>query len=118
MFPFPLKLMLRAPFKRKKQLIYKNYSDRKALKKLIKKFDFFISQASLMPSVATAFGRVLGPVGKMPSPQLGIIFNVEDKTINELKEKINNSIKIKVKEPSIKLVAGKQSMEDKKIIEN
>ena len=97
---------------------FKEYSEKRKLKKLVKNFDFFISQASLMPSVATTFGRALGPAGKMPSPQIGIILNTDDKIINELKEKINNSIKIKIKEPSIKLIIGKQSMENKKIIEN
>ncbi|MBA7660870.1 hypothetical protein ES703_68876 [subsurface metagenome] len=38
--------------------------------------------------------------------------------INELKDKINNSIKIKIKEPSIKLAIGKQSMKDQELIEN
>jgi len=97
---------------------FKKYSDKKKLKKLVRKFDFFIAQANLMPKVATFFGRVLGPVGKMPSPQLGIIVNTDDKTINELKDKINNSIKIKIKEPNIKLAIGKQSMKDQELIEN
>ena len=97
---------------------FKKYSDKKELKKLIKRFDFFVAQASLMPKVATSFGRILGPAGKMPSPQLGIIFNTDDKTIKELKEKINNSIKIKTKEASIKLSIGKQSMKNEELIEN
>ncbi len=97
---------------------FKKYSDKKELKKLIKRFDFFVAQASLMPKVATSFGRVLGPAGKMPSPQLGIIFNTDDKTIKELKEKINNSVRIKTKEASIKLSIGKQSMKDEELIEN
>src|SRR3989339_533506 len=93
---------------------FKKYND----KKLVKKYDFFIAQASVMPKVATTFGRVLGPTGKMPSPQLGIILNADEKTINELKEKINSSIKIRAKESSIKLAIGKQSMKDEAIIEN
>lgn len=97
---------------------FKKYSDKKELKKLIKKFDFFIAQASLMPKVATTFGRVLGPAGKMPSPQLGIIMNADDKTINDLKNKINKSVKIKVKEASIKLPVGKQGMNNEELIEN
>lgn len=97
---------------------FKNYSDKKQMKKLIDKYDFFIAQASLMPVVATTFGRVLGPAGKMPSPQLGILMNVDDKAIAELKNKINNSVKIKTKEASIKIPIGKQSMKDEEIIEN
>ena len=97
---------------------FKKYSDKKALKKLVKSFDFFIAQASLMPKVATTFGRVLGPAGKMPSPQLGILSDVNEREINEIKEKINNSVRIRIKESSIKLAIGKQSMKDEEIIEN
>lgn len=97
---------------------FKKYKDKKELKKLVKKYDFFIAQASLMPKVATTFGRVLGPTGKMPSPQMGIIMDINDKIIDELKTKINNSIKIRTKEASIKLSIGKQSMKDEELIEN
>ena len=97
---------------------FRKYSDKKELKKLVKKFDFFISQASLMPSVATTFGRVLGPAGKMPSPQLGIVMDADDKSIAELKAKINQSTRIRAKENSIKMPIGKQSMKDEEIIEN
>ena len=97
---------------------FKKYKDKKELKKLVAKYDFFIAQASLMPKVATTFGRVLGPVGKMPSPQMGIMMNVDDKIIAELKGKINNSLKIRTKEASIKLPIGKMSMKDEDLIEN
>lgn len=97
---------------------FKKYSDKKEMKKLINSFDFFIAQASLMPQVATTFGRVLGPAGKMPSPQLGIVMDADDKAILELKNKINSNLRIKAKESSIKLAVGKQSMKDEEIIEN
>ena len=97
---------------------FKKYHDKKLVKKLVDKYDFFIAQASLMPKVASTFGRVLGPAGKMPSPQQGIIVNADEKTISELKGKINTGLKIRTKEASIKLSAGKQSMKDEEIIEN
>jgi len=97
---------------------FKRYTDKKELKNLVKKFDFFIAQASVMPRVATTFGKVLGPAGKMPSPQLGIIMNVSNKEIDEIKKKVENSVKIRIKEPSIKLAIGKQNMKDSEIIEN
>jgi large subunit ribosomal protein L1 len=97
---------------------FKKYSDKKQIKNLVKKYDFFIAQGSLMPKVAASFGRVLGPAGKMPSPQLGIILNADDKTIEELKHKINTSVKIRTKEASIKVPVGKQSMKNEDIIEN
>src|SRR3990172_4347068 len=97
---------------------FKNYDDKKELRKLAKRFDFFIAQANLMPKVATVFGRVLGPAGKMPSPQMGIMMNADEKSIKALKEKINNSVKIKIKEASVKLAIGKQSMKNEQIVEN
>ena len=97
---------------------FKKYSNKKNLKKLIKTYDFFIAQASLMPKIATTFGRALGPAGKMPSPQLGIITNADNKTVSELKNKINASIKIKIKEASIKVPIGKQDMKNENLIEN
>ena len=97
---------------------FKRYSDKKELKNLVKRFDFFIAQASVMPRVATTFGKVLGPAGKMPSPQLGIVMDANAKEIEEIKKKVENSVKIRIKEPSIKLAIGKQSMKDSEIIEN
>ncbi|MGA2130308.1 MAG: hypothetical protein ABSG05_01685 [Candidatus Pacearchaeota archaeon] len=97
---------------------FKSYSEKTALKKLVKRFDFFIAQASVMPKVASTFGKVLGPAGKMPSPAMGILMDVSDKEIEEIKEKISNSLRIRIKEPSVKLAIGKQSMKDKEIIEN
>ncbi|HJX50904.1 MAG TPA: hypothetical protein VJ438_05585 [Candidatus Nanoarchaeia archaeon] len=97
---------------------FRKYEDKKKIKNLVNKYDFFIAQASIMPKVASTFGRVLGPVGKMPSPQLGIIMKSDEKTLNDIKTKIDNSLKIRVKEPSLKIAIGKQSMSDKDIIEN
>ena len=97
---------------------FKKYSEKKDLRKLVKHYDFFIAQGSVMPKVATTFGRVLGPAGKMPSPQLGIMMNVNDKELEEIKKKINNNVKIKIKEASVKLAIGKQSMKDEEIVEN
>lgn len=94
------------------------YKNKNSVKRLVNQYDFFVAQASLMPKVASVFGKVLGPSGKMPSPQLGIIANADDKTIEELKRKINHNIKFRLKEPSIKIPVGKQGMDDLKIAEN
>ena len=84
---------------------FQKYKDKNALKNIVKKYDFFIGAASVMPAVATVFGKVLGPVGKMPSPQLGILMQENDNAIKAQLEKISKSIKIKAKEASIKLAA-------------
>lgn len=99
-------------------LDFPKYKDKKQLKNLVKKYDFFIAEAKLMPAVATTFGKVLGPTGKMPSPQLGVLMNDDENSINALVGRIQNSVKIRVKEPSVKISIGKESMSDKEILEN
>lgn len=95
-----------------------NYKDKKQVKKLVNEYDFFISSGPNMTSVATVFGRVLGPAGKMPSPKLGIILNETEDEIKKLVDKINHMIKINTKEPSIKIAIAKTSMSDAQIAEN
>ena len=85
---------------------------------MIKNYDFFIANAKLMPAVATSFGRILGPVGKMPSPQLGILPNEEEAVVKAIVERVNKSIRIVVKEPSIKVGVARISLDDDKIVEN
>lgn len=94
------------------------FKDKAALRTLIEEFDFFIAHASLMPAIATTFGKALGPAGKMPSPQLGIITQETPEVISPLIEKISKSIKIRAKEMCIRVGAGKESMKDEEIIEN
>jgi len=100
------------------KLDFPKYKDKKSLKKLAKEFDFFIASAPLMPAVATTFGKVLGPSGKMPSPQLGVVAKEDDASVKQLLEKINKSIKIRVMEPCVKLAVAKENMKDEEIIEN
>jgi large subunit ribosomal protein L1 len=98
---------------------YKKYKDQAALKRLVDSFDYFIAVAPLMPRVASTFGKVLGPVGKMPSPQLGIISPAETEAeIKQTLEKIGNSIKIRMKEASIKVSIGKEKMKDEELEAN
>jgi large subunit ribosomal protein L1 len=97
---------------------FAKYKEKKMLKNLIKKYDFFIATAPLMPKVATVFGKILGPAGKMPSPQLGVLMQENDVTIKATLQKIENSIKVRMKEPSIKVSAAREKMKDEEIIAN
>ncbi len=94
------------------------YKEKKDIKKLLKKYDNFIASAKVMPAVATSFGRVLGPAGKMPSPQLGIVPSEDDNLIKNMVEKINSTVRVIVKEPSIKIGVGKESLNDEDLKEN
>jgi len=95
-----------------------NYKDKKPIKKLVKQYDFFIASAPLMPSVATTFCKILGPAGKMPSPKLGILASESENDIKNLVEKINRTVRIQTKEPSIKIVVGNEKMKEEDLIEN
>ncbi len=97
---------------------FARYNDKLAMKNLVKKYDFFIAHASLMPSVASSFGKVLGPTGKMPSPQLGVMMKDGADEIKNTLNKITKSAKIRVKEANVKIAVGKLSMPDDKVIEN
>jgi large subunit ribosomal protein L1 len=97
---------------------FPKYKDKKTMKNLMKDFDFFIAEAPLMPSVATNFGKALGPTGKMPTPQLGILPKADNSMIKAVLEKINKSIKVRVKEASVKVIIGKEDMGDSEIQEN
>lgn len=91
---------------------FKNEAD---IKRLSKTYDAFIAVANLMPAVATTFGRVLGPTGKMPSPQAGIIPLDDDASVKAMLEKMNKSVRVRTKEKSIKIPVGKESMSDEEI---
>jgi large subunit ribosomal protein L1 len=97
---------------------FEDFKDKKKLKKLVKAYDFFIANAKLMPAVATTFGRALGPASKMPSPQLGVVMNEDEKTIKELLSRINSVIRARTKEPTVKVSIGKESDKDEDLAEN
>lgn len=97
---------------------FEKYKDKKKIKKLVKKYDFFISAASLMPQVATIFGKYLGPAGKMPSPQLGIVREESEEEIKSVIEQFQKVVRIKSKEPSLKFNIGKEKMKDEEITDN
>ena len=42
--------------------------DKRASRKLINKYDFFLADTKLMPVVGKSLGQLLGPRGKMPTP--------------------------------------------------
>jgi large subunit ribosomal protein L1 len=97
---------------------FPRYKDKKELRRLVKSFDFFVASAPLMPAVATTFGKVLGPAGKMPSPQLGLVMQENETAIKNEVLKISKAFKVRAKEPSIKLSVAKESMSDKDVSEN
>jgi len=88
------------------------------IKRLAKKYDFFIAAAPLMAPLATKFGRVFGPMGKMPSPAAGIIGIDSDQNIKDMVEKMKKLVRVRSKEKSLKIPIGKEDMTDEQIAQN
>jgi large subunit ribosomal protein L1 len=97
---------------------FSKFKELKDIKKLAKRYDFFIAAAPLMAEIATKFGRVFGPMGKMPSPQAGIVPMDNDVSVKAMIEKMKSIVKIKSKERSLKIAVGKEDMPDKDLKEN
>ena len=98
---------------------FANYEENKKLaKKLAGEHDFFVAQANIMPKVATSFGRVLGPKGKMPNPKAGCIVP-PNANLKTLYDKLQKTVKISGKKAAlIQTIIGNQESSDEDLIEN
>ena len=101
-------------------LVQLNSEEKKVKKKFVKKYDFFIVEDKMMPSVARYLARFLGPLGKMPKPfpsGYGIVSSPED-----LRIAIGRYLKIiriqLKKQLLIQVKIGKKSMEEDRVFEN
>jgi len=89
------------------------------MKKLLRNYDIFISAASLMPTIASKFGRVLGAAGKMPNPKTGgVLMKADDNDIKATAEKLKRTVMIRPKDLSIKMAIGKEDTKTEIIAEN
>jgi len=92
--------------------------DKKATKILARKHDFFIAQANIMPQIASAFGRALGPKGKMPNPKAGCIVPPKS-NLKPLCDKLQKTLRISSKlQPIIQTSVGNEKMDEGEVIEN
>ena len=97
---------------------FPKYQDKKQAKKLAGSYDFFIAQATIMPKLATVFGRVFGPRGKMPNPKSGCVVP-PNANLKPLYEKLQKTVKIQTKnDPIIQTIVGNESMKDEEIVDN
>ncbi|MBT3408056.1 50S ribosomal protein L1 [Candidatus Woesearchaeota archaeon] len=92
--------------------------DKKGAKKISMQYDVFIAQANLMGKVAAAFGRILGPRGKMPSPKSGAVIPPKG-NVKAVVENMKNTIKFSAKQRLTSHVPiGSESMKDEQVKEN
>lgn len=94
-------------------------NDKKEVKKLCNEYDLFVSQAEIMPQVASAFGKVLGPRGKMPNPKVGAVIPGKILSLDSINEKLKRTAQLSTKNnPTLKCSLGKESLEDQKLADN
>jgi large subunit ribosomal protein L1 len=93
--------------------------DVKKVKKLAREYDYFVAQANLMADIATAFGKGLGTMGKMPNPKAGCIVPPNIPSLEPLKTRLNNTVRLLTKnQPIVKAMIGTESMKDEDLAEN
>jgi len=101
-----------------KEEFHRYAKNKKAAKKLAGSYDYFIAQANLMGEIATAFGKVFGPKGKMPNPKAGCVVppTIDLKPVaNKLEFTTRATTK---DEPIIKTGIGTENMKDEEIADN
>ena len=88
-------------------------ANKRESRKFINKYDFFLSDTKLMPTVGKVLGQLLGPRGKMPTP---VPF---DAPIGSFLERFRSSIRVKVKSSlSASCKIGDETMEDTDLAAN
>ena len=94
------------------------YKDKKEVKKIANSCDFFIAQANIMPKVATTFGRVFGPRGKMPNPKSGGVVP-PNANLKPLYEKLQRTVRVTTKSaPLLQCGIGTEDMNTNEIADN
>ncbi|MBN2566552.1 50S ribosomal protein L1 [Candidatus Woesearchaeota archaeon] len=92
--------------------------DKKAAKRLAGSFDYFIAQANIMPKVAQAFGRYLGPRGKMPNPKAGCVVPPKAQ-LAPLVARLHKTVRISAKTSLVvQCAVGREDMKDEEVYDN
>ncbi|MBI2108409.1 50S ribosomal protein L1 [Candidatus Woesearchaeota archaeon] len=88
------------------------------IKVLARDYDYFIAQANIMPKIATAFGRIFGPRGKMPNPKAGCVVP-PNANLSPLVERLQKMIRVSAKvSPVVMCAVGSESLKDDDLAEN
>jgi len=87
--------------------------DKKKQKTLVNEYEYFISEAPLMPTVGRVLGSVLGPKGRMPTPV------APNANIADAIEKQRKTVQLRLRnQPVLQCRIGTEDMPDEQIAEN
>jgi len=82
-------------------------ADKRASRKFINKYDFFLADTQIMPAVGKVLGQLLGPRGKMPTP---VPFNA---SVESFLQRFRSSIKVRARASlAMSCKIGDESMEN------
>ena len=92
--------------------------DKKSVRKLVKDYDYFFAEASIMAQVAAKFGKLLTATNKMPNPKTGTII-YPSTNLKAVEEKVHFATKINTKKNNAVIVkVGDEKTDDSKIVAN
>ncbi|MDT7877310.1 MAG: 50S ribosomal protein L1 [Candidatus Caldarchaeales archaeon] len=87
--------------------------NKKAAKKLVRQYDYFLVEPQLIPLAARALGAALGGLGKSPIPI------PPNTNIDELAAKYRRSVNVRVRKvPQVMVPIGTDNMGPKQLVEN
>ncbi len=87
--------------------------DQDAAKDLADRTDFFIAEASMMPTIGASLGQVLGPRGKMPTPLQ------PDEDVVETINRMKNTVQVRSRDRrTFHALVGTEEMSTEEIADN
>src|SRR6187551_3677398 len=88
-------------------------TNRREARKIVRSYDFFLADATLMSSVGRSLGQVLGPKGKMPTP---IPYGAP---IESILNRLRSSVRIRTRNQlNISTKIGDEKMDDTQLYQN
>ena len=87
--------------------------EKKQARKIAQNYDFFISEAPLMPLVGKTLGQILGPRGKMPTPV------PPTAAIDDIIKRNRRNVRLKMKDQAVvQCKVGTEDMTDDALVQN
>ncbi|HEY8140289.1 MAG TPA: 50S ribosomal protein L1 [Nitrososphaera sp.] len=88
-------------------------TNKREARKLVRSYDFFLSDTSQMATVGRSLGQFLGPKGKMPTP---LPYGAP---VEAIANRFRNSVRVKAKNQlNLSARIGDEKMEDSQLVEN